>query len=150
MISVILPVYNIEKYIDACMTSLLNQTLQDFELLVVNDGSTDNSGAKCLEWSKKDSRIRLIEQENQGLSEARNSGLKVASGEYIAFIDPDDTVEKDYLQTLYENAVKNNAQVSVCAFRYVWEDEKKADKKIKTSADANAEEQNWYSAVFID
>ncbi len=125
MISVILPVYNVEKYIDACVTSLLQQTMQDFELILVNDGSTDKSGEKCLAWSKKDSRIRVIEQENQGLSEARNSGLKVASGEYIAFIDSDDTVEKEYLQTLYEHAVHNNAQIAVCNYRFVWEDTNK-------------------------
>lgn len=122
MISVILPVYNVEKYIDACVTSLLQQTMQDFELILVNDGSTDKSGEKCLEWSRKDSRIRVIEQENQGLSEARNSGLKVAAGEYIAFIDSDDTVEVNYLQTLYENAVNHNAQIAVCNYRFVWED----------------------------
>ena len=127
MISVILPVYNVEKYIDACMESLLRQTMQDFELILVNDGSTDNSGKKCRDWCEKDSRIRLVEQENQGLSEARNSGLKIALGEYIAFIDSDDTVDEDYLKILYENAIKHDAQVSVCNYMLVWEEEKKKE-----------------------
>ena len=130
MISIILPVYNVEKYIDACMESLLKQTMEEFELIVVNDGSTDKSGEKCIEWSKKDSRIRLIEQKNQGLSAARNSGLEIAKGEYIAFVDSDDTVENNYLQVLYDNAVKNDAQVSVCNYRLVWETEKLSEETV--------------------
>lgn len=130
MISVILPVYNVEKYIDACLEALLQQTLEDFELIIVNDGSTDRSGEICQEWSKKDTRIRLIHQENMGLSEARNSGLRVAEGEYIVFIDSDDTVEQHFLQVLYENIVQNNAQVSICNFKYIWENSAHKTKEV--------------------
>lgn len=128
MISIIVPVYNVEKYIDGCINSILKQTLDDYELILVNDGSTDNSGNKCVEWSKKDNRIKVIHQDNQGLSEARNSGLKIASGDYITFIDSDDTIAPVYLETLYNNAQKYDAEVSVCNYRLVWEKEENANQ----------------------
>jgi len=122
MISIIVPVYNVENYIDACMNSIFSQTMADYELILVDDGSTDSSGNKCDEWCEKDGRIKVIHQKNQGLSQARNSGLEIASGDYIAFIDSDDCIEENYLQTLFDNAVSNEAEVSVCSYVFVWED----------------------------
>ena len=101
-ISVIVPVYKVEKYLHECVDSILAQTFRDFELILVDDGSPDNCGAICDEYAAKDSRIRVIHQENQGLSGARNSGIDVARGEYITFVDADDSIEP----CLYTTAVK--------------------------------------------
>ena len=102
-VSVIIPVYNAEQYLKRCLDSVLAQTYQDFEIICIDDGSTDNSGAICDEYAKKDSRIRILRKENGGVSSARNAGLNIAEGEYITFIDSDDYVDTDYMQTLYEN-----------------------------------------------
>lgn len=97
IISVILPIYNVEKYLSRCIESILKQTFSDFELLLINDGSPDQCGKICDEWSLKDSRIRVLHQQNTGLSGARNKGIDNARGEYIVFVDPDDFVASDYL-----------------------------------------------------
>lgn len=116
-ISVIVPVYKVEKYLHECVDSILAQTFRDFELILVDDGSPDNCGAICDEYAAKDSRIRVIHQENQGLSGARNSGIDVARGEYITFIDSDDVVSCDYLEVLFSGIVQNKADVSCCKMR---------------------------------
>ncbi|MDD3221591.1 MAG: glycosyltransferase family 2 protein [Clostridia bacterium] len=121
MISVIVPVYAVEKYIKKCIHSILKQTMEDFELILVDDGSPDKCGKICDAYAKQDNRIRVLHQENQGLSGARNTGLKAAEGEYIAYIDSDDSVEPDYLEELYSNAVRFNAEVSVCGYLFDWE-----------------------------
>jgi glycosyltransferase involved in cell wall biosynthesis len=102
-VSVIIPVYNAEKYLIECIESLLNQTLKKCEFIFVNDGSTDLSSTIIEEFKKKDSRVILINQENQGVSMARNNGLKIASGEYIGFVDADDFVERDIYETMYSH-----------------------------------------------
>lgn len=98
--SIIIPVYNVEKYLDQCLESVVNQSNPDFECILVNDGSTDNSGNICDKWANADNRFRVIHQENQGVSSARNKGLENAKGEFIVFIDSDDWVEEDYLYSL--------------------------------------------------
>ncbi len=103
MISVIVPVYNSEKFLDKCIESILNQTFTDFEVILVDDGSTDKSGQICDIWAHKDSRIKVMHQPNRGVSVARNNGIAAAKGEYIAFVDSDDSVNSDYLQLLYKN-----------------------------------------------
>ena len=113
-ISIIVPVYRVEKYINKCVDSILNQTFQDFELILVDDGSPDNCGAICDEYAKKDKRVLSVHKKNGGLSDARNSGIEVASGKYIGFIDSDDYISNDMYETLYNNIVKYNADVSVC------------------------------------
>ena len=100
-ISVIVPVYNVEKYIYRCIDSILGQTFTDFELILVDDGSPDNSGVICDKYAEKDNRIRVIHQENAGVSVARNTGLEVSTGTYIAFVDSDDYIEEKYLERLY-------------------------------------------------
>ena len=103
MISVIVPVYNSEKFLDKCIESILNQTFADFEIILVDDGSTDTSGKICDEWAQKDHRIKVIHQQNSGVSVARNNGIATAKGEYIAFVDSDDTVFENYLGLLIKN-----------------------------------------------
>ena len=110
-ISVIVPVYNVEVYLRKCLDSLINQTLQDIEIICVNDGSTDNSLDILLEYSQKDSRIKIISQENKGVSEARNTAINIAKGEYLSMVDPDDWVENNMLEVMYNKAVKENADI---------------------------------------
>ena len=115
-ISVIVPVYKCEKYLVAGVDSILNQTFSDFEIILVDDGSPDNSGALCDEYAKKDSRIVVIHKKNGGLSSARNAGLDVAKGDYIAFIDSDDWVDKSFIETLLNAIESENADMSACKF----------------------------------
>lgn len=97
LFSVIIPVYNVENYLDRCVESVCRQIYQNFEIILVDDGATDNSGKMCDEWAKKDSRIKVIHQANKGLPGARNSGLKIATGDFIFFLDSDDFIEKELL-----------------------------------------------------
>ena len=99
LISVIIPVYNVEEYLDECVKSLMSQTYSNYELILVDDGATDKSGLLCDEWEKTDNRIKVIHKENGGLSTARNAGLDIASGDYICFIDSDDFVRDNYLES---------------------------------------------------
>ncbi len=114
-ISIIIPVYNIERYISVCITGILNQTYRDFELILVDDGSTDSSGKICDEFSKKDNRIRVIHKKNGGASDARNCGIDIATGEWIMFFDSDDCFEDNIVQILYDTAQKENADMAVCS-----------------------------------
>lgn len=110
-ISVIVPVYNVEKYLSQCVESILAQTFTNFELLLVDDGSKDGSGAICDEYAEKDSRIRVFHTENKGVSAARNLGIKEASADWICFVDSDDWVENDYLSTFCQNELTGNSIV---------------------------------------
>lgn len=110
-ISVIVAAYNIENYIEKCLESLINQTLKELEVIVINDGSQDRTPLKIEKYSKKDERVILINQENKGLIEARKTGLNIAKGEYILFVDGDDWLELNALEVLYENAIKNNSDI---------------------------------------
>ncbi len=115
-ISVIIPVYNVEKYIKQCLDSVINQTYKNLEILLVDDGSTDNSGTICDEYAKKDSRIKVIHKENGGLSSARNVALDIATGEYIAFVDSDDYIALDTFKKCFEKLEKTDADV--CMFSH--------------------------------
>ncbi|EFM31868.1 glycosyltransferase [Streptococcus mitis] len=112
-ITVIVPVYNIENYLNKCLDSLINQTYKNLEIIVVNDGSTDNSGKICQEYAKKDNRIVYIEKENGGLSDARNAGLDRLTGSYVTFVDSDDWIELDYVETLYKKISEYQADIAV-------------------------------------
>ena len=112
-ISVIVPVYNVEKYLLECVDSILAQTFTDFELILINDGSQDNSGAICDEYADKDSRIAVIHQENQGQAAARNNAIVIAKGEWITFVDSDDLIHPQMLEILF-NAVDETTQISAC------------------------------------
>ncbi len=115
-ITIITPVYKVEQYLDRCVESILAQTFTDFELILVDDGSPDKSGEMCDTWATKDSRIKVLHQENQGQAVARNNALDIANGEYIAFVDSDDYIHPRFLESLYINLVKSDAQVSICLY----------------------------------
>lgn len=114
LISVIVPVYNVEKYLDRCIQSIIDQTYQNLEIILVDDGSTDDSSQKCDEWEKKDNRIVVIHKSNGGLSDARNIGIIHAKGEYIGFIDSDDCVNHNMYQALYDILLKTKADIAEC------------------------------------
>ena len=118
VISVIVPVYKSEKYLEKCLDSLTAQTLHDIEILLVDDGSPDRSGEICDRYAEADNRVRVIHQENQGVSAARNAGIEASRGEYIMFVDSDDWVEADYCRIPYEAAVEHHADQVM--FKYVW------------------------------
>ena len=115
-ISVIVPVYNAERYLKKCIDSILAQTFRDFEVLLIDDGSTDLSGSICDGYADADKRVRVFHKQNEGVSQARNDGIKQATGEYLAFSDSDDTVEPDWLETLRQKAEQTNADLAVCNF----------------------------------
>ena len=113
-ISVIVPVYKVEAYLRPCIESILKQTFIDFELILVDDGSPDQCGAICDEYSKKDKRIFVVHKKNGGLSTARNAGLDLMKGEYVTFVDSDDIIEGKYLEVLFNDIQRLNAQISTC------------------------------------
>ena len=121
LIRVIVPIYNVEKYIERCINSILNQTYKNIEIILVDDGSPDMCPKICDEFAKKNSRINVIHQENRGLSAARNIGLSKANGKYICFIDSDDYIDKDMISTLYTNLIRYDAEISCCGHVDVYE-----------------------------
>lgn len=121
MISIIVPVYNVEKYLDKCINSILEQTYKDFELILIDDGSTDTSGKICDDYSEKDNRIKAIHKENSGLSSARNMGIDMAKGDYIGFIDSDDYISEDMYESLYNDIKKYNADISICSYKEIYD-----------------------------
>lgn len=129
MISVIVPIYNTEKFLSRCLNSIMKQTYTNFEVLLIDDGSKDNSEKVCQAFVSKDSRFKYFYKHNGGLSDARNYGLKFAKGEYIAFIDSDDFINYDYLSYLYQAIISNEADIAVCSFYEVNELGKKLRKK---------------------
>ena len=123
MITIVIPVYKVEKYLNRCVDSILNQTYQDFEILLVDDGSPDNCGEICDEYAQRDSRIFVIHQKNGGLSAARNTGLdwfyKQNRSDYITFVDSDDWLHPEYLRILMNGIIENDVKISVCDFKRV-------------------------------
>lgn len=119
-ISVVVPVFNAEKYLSECIDSILSQTFTDFELLLINDGSKDNSGAICDEYAHKDYRVKVFHKENGGVSSARNLGLENAKGEWIAFVDSDDWIDKTMYQEMHDLAILDNADVVYCDINMVF------------------------------
>ena len=113
-ISVIVPIYKVEAYLDRCVQSIVDQTYTNLEIILVDDGSPDRCGEICEEWAKKDARIRVIHKENGGLSDARNAGMAVATGEYIGFVDSDDWIEPRMYELLYASMQASGAQIAEC------------------------------------
>lgn len=120
LISIIVPVYNVEKYIKTCIESLINQSYKKLEIILVDDGSTDNSGKICDQYAEIDSRIIVIHQKNGGAANAKNAGLKVATGEYLTFADSDDYVELDAYESMVSLLLEHNADVVQCGFRQIY------------------------------
>lgn len=131
LISIIVPIYNVSPYLQLCLESIENQTYPHFEVLLINDGSRDNSKDICLEFVERDKRFKYIEQQNTGLSAARNTGILNATGEFITFIDGDDFVESNYLEELYHTALKNDSEIVVGSYKRF-----------------NEEDNNYYIHVF--
>lgn len=121
LISIIVPVYNVEKYLERCVNSIINQTYKNIEIILVDDGATDTSGKICDELKERDKRITVIHKTNGGLSDARNAGLKIANGEYIGFVDSDDYIEKDMFETLYNINKQHNADISIVSFYEIYD-----------------------------
>lgn len=124
LISVIVPVYNVEKFLRCCMESIINQTYRNIEIILVDDGSTDNSGDICEEYRKKDNRVKVIHKKNGGLSDARNYGINMSNGDYIVLIDSDDFVSSEYVEKLYELVKGKRNVIGICDFYYVDENGK--------------------------
>ena len=134
LISIIIPVYKVEKYLEKCIQSVINQTYENLQIILVDDGSPDNCGKICDEYAKKDHRIEVIHKSNGGLSDARNKGLEIAKGEYIGFVDSDDYIESDMYEVLYNLLKQYNVDVSICNFYTVSQGKiaiKNADNGIK-------------------
>ena len=117
LISIIVPVYNVEKYVSQCLDSLVNQTYKNIEIILVNDGSTDRSGLICNEFAAKDHRIKVVNQNNQGVSASRNKGLTIAKGEYIGFVDSDDFCHPNMYETLLQNLIEAKSDIVICEYQ---------------------------------
>ncbi len=116
IVSIIVPVYNVSKYIEKCVDSILKQTFCDFELLLIDDGSTDNSSYICDLYAKKDNRVVVVHKKNGGLSSARNRGLDIAKGDYVSFVDSDDYIEPNFIESLLDELMKKSSDLIVCNF----------------------------------
>lgn len=133
-ISIIVPVYNVECYVEDCIKSILNQTFKDFELILVNDGSTDKSRYICEKYAQKDNRIKVINKANGGQADARNVGINLAMGKYVGFIDSDDTIDSTMFETLYNLCEYNDADISTCRLKLIkMDDNEKYDKQYTNS-----------------
>lgn len=138
LVSIIVPVYNVEKYLDKCIDSIVNQTYNDIEIILVNDGSTDSSYDICMGWSKVDDRIRVLSQTNQGQGPARNYGVREAKGDWIAFVDSDDWVAKDYVGLMMEAIYRENADMAKCNFTQI---------RVKSGDEKTT---NFYQTIGVD
>ena len=123
MISVIVPVFKVEHYLDRCVESIVNQTYKNLEIILVDDGSPDNCPAMCDAWAMKDPRVRVIHKGNGGLSDARNAGLMVAEGELIGFVDSDDWIDPGMYQCLYDDIIRTGSDIATCGVQLVWEND---------------------------
>lgn len=132
MISIIIPVYNVSQYLNECIQSVINQSYQNFECILIDDGSSDGSEIICDQWTQHDNRIRVIHQPNQGVSKARNKGIAEAQGEYIAFIDSDDWIDSNYLNTLLRPIEESNVDLVVCGLQQHYSNETFKNYSYKT------------------
>ena len=121
LISVIVPVYKVEPYLGKCISSIVNQTYANLEIILVDDGSPDNCPAMCDAWAEKDGRIRVIHKTNGGLSDARNAGMAVATGELMAFVDSDDWIAPDMYEHLYQRLMEDDSDIAACGVQMAWE-----------------------------
>lgn len=124
LISVIVPIYNVEKYLEKCVNSILKQTYANLEIILVDDGSTDRCSEICNKLEKSDDRIKVVHQQNGGLSKARNVGIDMARGSYLVFVDSDDTIDDQLIEKLYNCLKKHNCKMAACGRKYVFEDGK--------------------------
>jgi glycosyltransferase involved in cell wall biosynthesis len=122
LISIIVPVYNMERYLDRCVSSIVNQTYKNLEIILVDDGSTDSSPQMCEDYAKNDARIKAVHKENGGLSDARNAGLKIATGNYIGYVDSDDWIEPNMYERMINACIDNDAEMALCRYFREYDD----------------------------
>lgn len=132
-ISVIVPIYKVEKYLCKCVDSIINQTYKNLEIILVDDGSPDNCPQICDDYAKKDSRIKVVHKENGGLSDARNAGMKVATGEYVSFIDSDDFIDESFIECLHSAILDADVKLSACDYRLYYDGDDLAKSDVKAS-----------------
>lgn len=140
LISVVVPVYNVEKYLNRCVESIVNQTYKNLEIILVDDGSTDSSPAICDEWAQKDNRIKVIHKKNGGLSSARNAGIKALTGKYVCFIDSDDYIEINTFELMLKSITKDDYDVCICSANLVDKDYNIISKENYKSSTFSGEE----------
>lgn len=150
LISVVVPIYNVEQYIVPCIESIIKQTYQNLEILLIDDGSPDNCGRICEQYKQKDSRIKVVHKQNGGLSDARNCGLKLARGEYIIFIDSDDFVSTELIEKLYFGIVKENAEIAACYFEKVYDDKENIGEKEICKMDSSYTSKELLKRLYTD
>ena len=121
LISIIVPVYKVEKYLKRCVKSIVNQTYKNLEIILIEDGSPDQCPYMCEEWSKRDPRIKVIHKQNGGLSDARNEGLKISTGEFIGFVDSDDWIAPEMYERLLNAIIADQSDIAQCNVKMVWE-----------------------------
>ncbi|MDR6121913.1 glycosyltransferase involved in cell wall biosynthesis [Bacillus sp. SLBN-46] len=134
-ISIIVPIYKVQECLNKCIDSILNQSFQEFELILVNDGSPDRCGEICEDYAKKDKRVKVIHKVNGGLSSARNTGIDYATGDFIAFVDSDDYINSNMYELLYKKAIETSADIVLCDFDLVYENENNKDANLVTNLD---------------
>ena len=154
LVSIIIPVYNVEKYLEKCIASVVNQTYTNLEIILIDDGSPDNCPTICDAWKERDSRIKVIHQENGGLSHARNEGLKLATGEFIGFVDSDDWIEPEMYEILLSSVEETGVDIAVCNYQSEHENSQTViqkpeslDKKIYTAIEALELILSWKSFI---
>lgn len=145
LISIIIPVYNVEKYLRRCVDSVLSQTYKNFECILIDDGSSDSSSKICDEYLKYDNRIKVIHKSNGGLSSARNVGIENSSGEYFCFVDSDDWIDENYIDYLYKSLINSNAQIAASGISIVNEDMQVTNTRI--FPDSNLEKDNLFKEL---
>lgn len=146
-VSIIIPVYNVEKYIEECLNSVVNQTYRNIEIIIVNDGSTDNSKKICKDFAQKDKRIIFVDDVNHGVSHARNIGLERATGDFITFVDSDDWIDKKMIETLYMNAVKYNSDIIACDY-IIYDNSIEVLHSQRTEIEIITEKKEMYNKLF--
>ena len=129
-VSIIIPVYNVEKYIDRCIKSVINQTYEKLEIILIDDGSPDNCPEICDKWSQTDSRIKVIHKKNGGLSDARNAGLSIATGKYVLFVDSDDWISNNMVENMVQAMENNDVDIVICQYIVAYENGE--EKNLKT------------------
>lgn len=147
LISIVVPVYKVEAYLDRCVQSIVDQTYRNLEIILVDDGSPDNCGNLCDAWAAKDSRIKVIHKENGGLSDARNAGMAIATGEYIAFVDSDDWIDAPMYQCLYEAMTATDSDVASCGATRIWLDGRPAQELCKVNRNCVLEQEAAMEAL---
>ena len=121
LISIIIPIYKVEKFLDRCVESVVNQTYSNLEIILVDDGSPDNCPYMCDIWAQKDSRIKVIHKLNGGLSDARNKGLRISTGKFVGFVDSDDWIAPEMYERLFQSIIKEKSDIAACSVKMIWE-----------------------------